>query len=444
MSKPKNRRTPAQKERRRQRERGPWPCSLCDRPPFQSVSGLRDHVVLEHRRRSSWTGQIRHFKSQEDEQQAVDKVLGYRRHATRNRCRPEPAVNQQPSMPDADIGNSSKEPINGEVDIDLDDMAADAFNLVAAIKSIHSYEEDFILGNDAVPDICDVNIMLPDAVTSMDFLAALNDVDLDVFIEADVAGNLTLATDIQPPLNDAAAETADTINETSVAGILPPVNDNSNVYSGNPPSLDNTASGTTADVNGASSTPTDEPGRSYNVATQTSQDATLSLLDGVTLERLARMMFESPGTSVADQVYALGRNLPSTVSMAMHGMDIMARTIIGFLADQRKSGRTSEAAAYQARLTVLHQQLSSLWNRSTDSHPPIEGKCPLSPPVEEVTKSPPSFNEAGGGATPTYAPSASPADITVVASVAALTASGASARSSGSETLKSPALMRSE
>jgi hypothetical protein len=72
------------------------------------------------------------------------------------------------------------------------------------------------------------------------------------------------------------------------------------------------------------------------------------------------MLFESPRTSVADQVYALGRNLPASMSSdqltvietVMHGMDTMACTVIGFLADQKQDGRASAAAADRARLAA--------------------------------------------------------------------------------------------
>ena len=89
------------------------------------------------------------------------------------------------------------------------------------------------------------------------------------------------------------------------------------------------------------------------------------------------MLFESPRTSVADQVYALGSGLPTLTSSwqlnitetDLYGMETMARTIISFLANQRQDGRTSAAAADRARLAVL-RQLGSLWNRSTEFHPP--------------------------------------------------------------------------
>jgi hypothetical protein len=62
----KNRRTAAQKKRRRQREQGPWPCVLCKRQPFRSISGLRDHVIAEHLQYCSWSGRIRAFTSEEE------------------------------------------------------------------------------------------------------------------------------------------------------------------------------------------------------------------------------------------------------------------------------------------------------------------------------------------------------------------------------------------
>ena len=138
--------------------------------------------------------QIRHFNSKEDEQQAVDKVHGHRRPTTLKRQHPEPVTSRSHPMPVADIGTSStvliNEPVNTaavevnhldgppgvvheEVNIDLDDMAADTFNFVAAIKTIHSYEVDFIdtiFGNGALPNNGDVNAddFLHETVTDMD------------------------------------------------------------------------------------------------------------------------------------------------------------------------------------------------------------------------------------------------------------------------------------
>ena len=120
----------------------------------------------------------------------------------------------------------------------------------------------------------------------------------------------------------------------------------------------------------------DEPRRHLHEATQTCQDGRL-LPDGVTLKQLALMVFESPRTSVADQVHALGSGLLTLTSSGqlnivetvLYGMDTMASTIISFLADQRQDGRTSTAATDRARLAVL-RQLGSLWNRSTEFQPP--------------------------------------------------------------------------
>jgi hypothetical protein len=78
------------------------------------------------------------------------------------------------------------------------------------------------------------------------------------------------------------------------------------------------------------------------------------------------MLFESPMDSTADQVYPLERQLPTSeqlpvVETVLNGIDVMSRTVISFLGDQKQDARISAAAAYRASVAVL-QQLGSLWN----------------------------------------------------------------------------------
>ena len=111
-------------------------------------------------------------------------------------------------------------------------MAADAFNLVAAIGTIRSYEEDSIdtiFGAGALPDIGDVNAdgFLLETITDMDdsnygyfpaaedFIAALHDVGHGAIILADAIETVAAAADNQPPTNDAGAETTTLTVDTS-------------------------------------------------------------------------------------------------------------------------------------------------------------------------------------------------------------------------------------
>ena len=146
-------------------------------------------------------------------------------------------------------------------------------------------------------------------------------------------------------------------------------------------------------------TTTETSFRQVTAATQTPRDGSTALPTGITLEHIAHLMFASPGTTFADLLFSLRQELPATASenqvsvieTAMLGMDAMARTVIGFLADQRRDGGLSNAAADRARLTVL-QQLSALWNRSSDFHPPTDDGVE-SPPTEEVPRTPTEFHD---------------------------------------------------
>jgi len=107
----------------------------------------------------------------------------------------------------------------------------------------------------------------------------------------------------------------------------------------------------------------DEP-RHLNEATQTYRDGRQLLPEGITLKRLAQMLFDAPTTSVADMFHALNSKQRTstlaesqdTIETVLYGMDTMARTIIGFLGDQKQGGFTSTtAAADRARVTVLQR-----------------------------------------------------------------------------------------
>jgi hypothetical protein len=73
-------RTVDQKRKRRDRERGPWKCPLCEVCEFSSINGLRGHCALTHRHYCSWTGKIRPFQTFEEEQKFVDGIRKGRQH----------------------------------------------------------------------------------------------------------------------------------------------------------------------------------------------------------------------------------------------------------------------------------------------------------------------------------------------------------------------------
>jgi transposase InsO family protein len=79
-------------KRRRKRNRGPWNCELCQRPPFGSISGFRNHVILNHGKDCSWTGVIRAPQSAEQLSQLVERAKRSRGHRERDRERPRISV----------------------------------------------------------------------------------------------------------------------------------------------------------------------------------------------------------------------------------------------------------------------------------------------------------------------------------------------------------------
>ena len=58
-------RTEDAKQRRREINRGPFPCPYCDKPPFQHRSGFRRHVIMVHHMNCSWNGIVRPFETEE-------------------------------------------------------------------------------------------------------------------------------------------------------------------------------------------------------------------------------------------------------------------------------------------------------------------------------------------------------------------------------------------
>lgn len=68
-------RSEKEKAKRRNREKGPHPCPLCDHTPFKSISGLRAHVIGVHQKHCSWTKRISDLKPA-DVTEASRPVLG--------------------------------------------------------------------------------------------------------------------------------------------------------------------------------------------------------------------------------------------------------------------------------------------------------------------------------------------------------------------------------
>jgi len=79
-------RTVEQKQKRRDRERGPWKCLLCEVCEFVSINGLRGHCATVHRQYCSWTGKYDHFRQRMKNREllpvfirVVNIVAGHRR-----------------------------------------------------------------------------------------------------------------------------------------------------------------------------------------------------------------------------------------------------------------------------------------------------------------------------------------------------------------------------
>ena len=68
-------RTQQREERGWGKERGMWPCSLCERTAFVTVSGLRGHVATMHRQYCTWSGVVRPFRDAEREKRMLNMVF---------------------------------------------------------------------------------------------------------------------------------------------------------------------------------------------------------------------------------------------------------------------------------------------------------------------------------------------------------------------------------
>jgi hypothetical protein len=73
-------RTEEAKQRRREMNRGPFPCPYCDRPPFPHRSGFRRHVIIVHHMNCSWNGIVRPFESEEHKVRVLAAVPRTGRH----------------------------------------------------------------------------------------------------------------------------------------------------------------------------------------------------------------------------------------------------------------------------------------------------------------------------------------------------------------------------
>lgn len=78
--KPRVPRTDEQKRQRRERERGPWTCPLCSRPPYVSIAGLRGHVVLVHQQYCTWRGNVKPFDDDDHRRRIEETMRAGRRH----------------------------------------------------------------------------------------------------------------------------------------------------------------------------------------------------------------------------------------------------------------------------------------------------------------------------------------------------------------------------
>ena len=257
---------------------------------------------------------------------------------------------------------------NSSENMNEEENAVDDFNFVASIRA--SYVDDDVDFTDADLDVG----ILPDIgdITADDLLQGVFSHVSDGYAQPD---------------GDATATLIGGIGRTEAEGDVV-------TTTGPSPTIDATTQTGVAVVD--ASTSSNDPRRHVNEVTQTHRDGHQFLPDGITLKQLAQRLFESPKISVADMAYALGRELPTTSALSgsldtietvLYGMDTMARTIIGFLADQKQEGHTSTEAADRARLVVL-QKLGALWNRSTEFHPPSAGRDVPSSQVEEIPRSP--------------------------------------------------------
>jgi hypothetical protein len=73
-------RTEDAKQRRREINRGSFPCSYCDRPPFQHRLSFRRHVIIVHHMNCLWNGIVRPFETEEHKVRVLIAVHRGGRH----------------------------------------------------------------------------------------------------------------------------------------------------------------------------------------------------------------------------------------------------------------------------------------------------------------------------------------------------------------------------
>ena len=78
-------RSEAQKRRRAEVRKGPWTCTFCDHEPYNSITGYKAHVVLQHDHYCSNIGKVEPFGSDEQRQRTVDSVKKGRGHRSRQK-----------------------------------------------------------------------------------------------------------------------------------------------------------------------------------------------------------------------------------------------------------------------------------------------------------------------------------------------------------------------
>jgi hypothetical protein len=91
----RKRRSDEQKKRRREFERGPWPCSYCDCAPYTSSAGYRDHMILVHKKSCSWTGVVGDFADDETAANVGDHIRSQRAKKRRRTIGPTTSVEPQ-------------------------------------------------------------------------------------------------------------------------------------------------------------------------------------------------------------------------------------------------------------------------------------------------------------------------------------------------------------
>jgi hypothetical protein len=104
----RSRRTEQQKKKRRERAKGPWFCSLCEREPFGSIAGFRSHVIVAHGKDCSWNGLISDPRDNKHRDDLIAAVRNSQRHRRNKRRRCDAAgTSEQNVEPDVERSSSS-------------------------------------------------------------------------------------------------------------------------------------------------------------------------------------------------------------------------------------------------------------------------------------------------------------------------------------------------